>query len=261
MTYLTRHDITRIFQRNGGIHAVSPIFGAGIAVPVTGQQRDLETRGTCLQLAPPYPENAYVMKGDLVSTSAPPPGPIPTSLWRVRGDEELSRFDYHSRTLMQDWAYLEQTPSVFRFDRYAADPTLWKVDITPLLADIDRINNFAAKDNRRNYLFSGGTALFNGNSFPRQTYLTMSGNMLAGVGIEGRFLKFATIKPTDDVSSYTRETHPQFVHRWDIVTADKQPDGSWITNHVNTPHGDLFWFLCSRDGHGYIPLELVAPVQ
>ena len=190
----------------------------------------------------------------------PPPTSAPGAMWVVRGDEELARFNYQSRTLSPDWAYLPQTPSVFRFDREANTPDLYKVNILPLRGEIFRVNGWTEEDNKSAYLFSGGTALFNGNSYPRQTYLTMSFNLLEEIAVEGNYLKFKTVKPTDNVSHMARDSHPQFVHKWDIVSARKIPDtkpAQYETFHTNTPHGEMYWFLCSAEGFGYVPLEIV----
>jgi hypothetical protein len=187
------------------------------------------------------------------------------ALWRVLGDEELSRFNYQSRTLLPSWGFLKQTPSVFKFNafpRMGADgivKDVYRADISAFREDIFRVNNWTERVNHAAYLFSGGTALFNGDTYPLQQYLTMSFNVLEEMGIENGMLKFKTLTPDSDTSRLTPETHPQFVHKWDIVSA-KKIDGKWITNHVETPHGKMWWFICSNEGFGYIPLEFVKKV-
>lgn len=175
-------------------------------------------------------------------------------LWIVRGDEELSEFNYKSRTNSQEWkdaGNLPQTPSVFRFDKAAVpNNNDWRVDITPMDREIRRINNFndALVDG---YLYADATAMFNGTGFPRQQYLTMSFNRLQGIK-EGNYLKFFTMTPASNTAGMTYLTHPHYVHKWDIVT---MRDGSTV--HVNTPKGDVFHFLTSREGIGYIPIDYV----
>lgn len=182
-----------------------------------------------------------------------PPIPAVGIFWRVLGDEELAEFNNQSRTLDPNWAYLPQTPSVFRFEVTGREPKSdYRVDISPLLVDIFRLNNWTQEDNHAAYLFSAGTALFNNTGYPKQQYLTMSFNLLEEIAVEGAYLKFKTITPATYTAHMKRETHPQFIHKWDIVTSKNKR-----TVHVNTPHGDMFWFLCSKEGFGYIPLRWV----
>jgi len=273
--------------RNNGIENVVTYstHTPGVERPLSGKAGHIrpgesfigDDLGSILRLTQSLPHagaGQYVYENAVtLILGAEPPGsgsepvpPIPTSpgnFWIVRGDEELRRFDFHSRTLAPDWVYLPQTPSVFRFDKYANDPTLWRVDILLLRVHILRVNNWTEDENRSQiaYAFSGGTALFNGNAYPRQAYLTMSFNVLEEITVEGGYLKFKTIIPgVNHVSQMTRQSHPQFVHKWDIVTARRQEDGSYKTFHVNTPHGAMYWFLASKEGYGYIPLEVVRRV-
>jgi hypothetical protein len=206
--------------------------------------------------------------------STPPPGtftlpdgvPLPASdrpLWQVRGDEELAEHNYMSRSAAPDWGYLIQTPSVFRFeDKWfnvtRRNPTDYKVDISPLDAEIRRLNEYHPQKMAR--LYSTGTALFN-SGWPKQGYLVMSGNVLREIEVIDGLLKFSTITPQTDVSDITRETHPWFVMRWDLVTYDKLEGGQIITKHVIDKTGEIYWFLCSAAGYGYIPLKWVRRVQ
>lgn len=191
--------------------------------------------------------------------------PLPPSdrpLWQVRGDEELAEHRYMSRTAAPDWGYLIQTPSVFRFENKWFDvtrrnPTDYKVDISPLNAEIHRLNEYNEKKMAR--LYSEGTALFN-SGWPKQGYLVMSGNVLREIEVVDGLLKFSTITPGDDVSDITRASHPWFVMRWDLVTHDKQEGGQVITKHVIDKTGEIYWFLCSALGYGYIPLKWVRRV-
>lgn len=175
-------------------------------------------------------------------------------LWIVRGDEELAEFNFNSRTNSQEWkdaGNLPQTPSVFRFDKNPVENNNdWRVDITPMDREIRRINNYndALVDG---YLYANATAMFNGSGFPKQQYLTMSFNFLQGVR-EGEYLKFFTLTPESNTTNMTYLTHPHLIHKWDIVTMRNN-----ATIHVNTPKGDVFHFLVSREGSGYIPLRYV----
>ena len=183
-------------------------------------------------------------------------------LWVVRGDEELEEFNFMSRTGAPDWAFLAQTPSVFRFenkffDVTKRDPTDFKVDISPLDAEIRRLNEQHEKKIAR--LYSQGTALFN-SGWPKQGYLVMSSNILKEIEVVGGLLKFSTVTPQTDVSQFTRESHPWFVMRWDLVTLKKE-NGKTVTKHVIDKFGEIYWFLCSKEGAGYIPLKWVKPFE
>lgn len=228
-------DLIRVYQIESGSQIGRFVYKSGLFV-----------------LVPPPPPP--VEEPDLPPTTPPVPAPLPTGLWIVRGDEELAEFGYKSRTAAEGWNYLRQTPSVFRFDKFPVQrPTEYRVDITPMREETYRING----GNRRmvdGYLFADGTALFNRTGFPRLQYLTMSFNLLQGIAIESGCLKFRTLKPNADTSILTPQEHPWFVHRWDLVT---MRDGATV--HVNTPHGNVYWFLTTVDGYGYIPLRWVRP--
>lgn len=195
----------------------------------------------------------------------PEASPNPVSdkpLWVVRGDEELAEFNFMSRTGAPDWGFLAQTPSVFRFenkffDVTKRDPTDFKVDISPLDAEIRRLNEHNEKKIAR--LFAKGTALFN-SGFPKQGYLVMSSNILKEVEVVGGLLKFSTVTPQTDVSQFTRESHPWFVMRWDLVTLKKE-NGKTVTKHIIDKTGEIYWFLCTKEGTGFIPLRWVKPFE
>ena len=161
-----------------------------------------------------------------------------------------------------DWGYLIQTPSVFRFEREwvnvtRRNPTDYKVDISPLDSEIRRLNE--NHPNKIARLYSGGTALFN-TGWPKQGYLVMSGNVLREIEVVDGLLKFSTVTPQTVVSGITRALQPWFVMRWDLVTYDKV-DGEIITKHVIDRYGEIYWFLCSAEGYGYLPLRWVKRVQ
>lgn len=184
-------------------------------------------------------------------------------LWVVRGDEELDEFNHMSRTADPNWPHGNtQTPSVFRFEREWFDvtkgnPTGFKVDISPLDAEIRRLNEHNEKKIAR--LYARGTALFN-SGWPKQGYLVMSSNLLKEIEVVDGLLKFSTVTPETDVSRFTRESHPWFVMRWDLVT-HKKVGGEINTNHIIDKLGEIYWFLCSKEGAGYIPLKWVRPFE
>jgi hypothetical protein len=209
---------------------------------------------------PPPP----VDEPDLPPTTPPVPEPLPGGLWSVCPDEELADYGYMSRTGAADWQHLRQTPSVFRYDKFPVQqPTDYRVNISAQNAALRKINGYDTDINRINYLYSPGTALFNRTGFPMLQYLTMSFNFLQGIAVEKNCLKFKTLTPASNTTGMSHASHPWFVHRWDIVTMrtlDKGlPTERRVTLHVETPHGDVFWYLTTAAGYGYIPLKWVKP--
>jgi hypothetical protein len=177
------------------------------------------------------------------------------SLWVVRGDEELPDWGYKSRTASEKWNLFPCTPSVFRFapkpERNIGD---YRVDISPLNREIWRINDHNPRKIR--YLYADNTALFNKTGYPRQQYLVMSGNILAGYARDG-WLYFVTLTPQSDVSAITPESHPWFVHQFDLVCWNKIQKRT--THRQTTPQGIIRYFLTSREGWGCIPARFVRP--
>lgn len=192
-----------------------------------------------------------------------PPANIGTFV--VKGDEELERFDYKSRTLGVDWAWeIKQAPSVFRISPTAEGwGGEYRVDITRLDKDIRRLNRNV--DQAIEYLYGSGVALFNRKGFPFLQYLVMSGCFLQGMKKvratsgphRGReFLRFKTLTPFSDTSKLTREEFPQFVPKFDLVTYDSNER----TIHVDTKWGPLYWILATREGSAFIPMDFVKEV-
>lgn len=191
------------------------------------------------------------------------------ALYIVRGDEELARYKFKSRTHPDNnWKGTRFTPSVVRFypvmREYAGD---FRVDISPLQQHFFRINNIDSMDDgAAHYHFAPGRAMFNNTGYPRQAYLVMQGNYVSGEQVNNLWLKFETVKPTDNVSDLTPETHPHLIHHWDqvgivrrTVTTIKRgrtvKRDQWVTTHtIVTPHGRVYYFLATREGHAYIPL-------
>lgn len=182
----------------------------------------------------------------------PIPDPVPSSqLMILRGDEELADFGYKSRTAGLSYAW---TPSVFRFEKTARPPKSdYRVDISPMYGAISALNG--ADKKTLEYLYSDKTALFNNTGKPKQAYITMSGNKFEVIEIAGGYLKFKTLKPSSNVSGMTWQTHPQFVHRFDLV--------GWVdktTRHkavIKPEIPVIYYYLVTKEGFGYIPIDKV----
>lgn len=209
-----------------------------------------------LQFGGTYSKAAWF---DLIADTNPPPpdNPPPSQagrLWEVKGDEELAQYNYKSRTKTPNWSYGAVTPSVFRFDKMPTQkPTEHFVDITQMDAALRALNGHS--EARINRLYSPGTAVMNRNGFPRLQYLVMSGCKLEEIEVVQNCLKFRTLIPSSNVQSMTINSHPQYVMRWDLVTY-RQGE----TLHVIDRKGEIYWYLTTAEGVGYIPLEWVKLV-
>lgn len=259
--YTTKGTDTKVYNKNG-TH-VETIKAAGTVLLVSGSIVTVGERGSCYPISSPFVGFIRVgdVKAEVVPDAPPPVTPPPANsgrLWEVRGDEELKFrgadfFNFKSRTKMENWKYGAVTPSVFRFDRIATQsPTEYRVDITPMDAAIRALNeNDEARISR---LYSPGTALFNRTGFPKLQYLVMSGCVLEEIAVVSNCLKFKTLTPASNTAGMNYQTHPQFVMRWDLVT---YRDGA--TLHVRDEKGEIYWFLTTNEGVGYIPLAWVKP--
>ena len=202
-----------------------------------------------------------------ITTAAVMP-PNEPRVWEVAGDEALEDWSYQSRTLsiLDEWGNPKfvQLPSVMRFDKQPVpNDNDWRVDETWLKADYIRINNYDGDGLRRceNYLWNDHNALYNNQGFPRRQYLTMSRNVLQEIEwvttLTGRYLKFKTLRPGNSAAGMTHDTHPQYVHRFDLIG---HKDG--MTYHTyQTPRGYVYFFLTSLEGFGWLPERYIRRIE
>lgn len=176
-------------------------------------------------------------------------------LYRVRGDEELAEFGFKSRTAALDWVGVgPQTPSVFRFYPVPRDGAGdFRVDISSLEA-FCRNNLLGGYQDKWDYWTWDQRAQFNGTGWPMLAYLTMSGNLLEGVQ-EGDFLRFKTLTIASAMQDMRYATHPQFIHRFDIVGWHSPSKTTYHTS--NTPKGFIDWPLVTKEGFAFIPMRYV----
>ena len=194
-----------------------------------------------------------------------PPGQT-TGLFRVVWDDENPDLNNKCRTqsdgfvgplappaVMQYYPEMREKAGRWRCD--LADPHNWKQAIIDLNGgDVRKFE----------YLIDPSRATFNDQGWPLQQYLTMSGNLLKGE-LLGKWFKFETLKPGDlaKVKAWTIETHPQFVHRFTCVKWKRRADGTFYTHRIEstgTQHGQVYFFLVSNEGYGYIPARHVKKV-
>lgn len=184
----------------------------------------------------------------------------PPRLYYLLGDEKLSKYNYKSRTSASDWGGGPQTPSVMKFQPTPTSSGIFQVNISGMLSQYLKLNGEVSKDDKKTrYLFSKTTALFNSAGYPKQENLTMQGNKLEPIEIHGSHLKFKTLKPSDIVAGMTYETHPWFVHRFDLVCYNKDRTPSTF-HKPNTPQGIIYYYLVTNEGYAYIPLAWVGAI-
>lgn len=204
-------------------------------------------------------ETVDIYEGEKVTTLLPrllfPPAP---PLFILKGDEELAEYHFTSRTAgINNWPSFRHpcTPSVVRFYKEMRDKSGdFRVDISPMLqAYMDLNHEFSIEDNKTRYFFGSTTALFNTTGYPKQMYTTMQLNKLKGTILSNSWLKFETLTPQSNVTGMTHESHPWFIHRFDLVCyRDKQ------TYHKpSTPQGVIDYFLVTVEGFAFIPLRYV----
>lgn len=264
--YTTNKAAVKVYNERGT--EITNIKEAGTLLAVSGSIQTIgkapNSRGSCYPIS--APADGWVQVGNVkakvveIPDGNPPPVPQPVGFYKLLGDEFLAEYNYQSRTIPDSWGYLKETPCIFRYNPTPTTPTDFRTDVTWLEADIDRINGWTEADNHRAYYRSGGTAFFNApppaTKYPKKLNATMANNVLEPVAIEGKYLKFKTIKPGQSVSHMTVQSHPQFVHKWDIIKGVKI-GSQWVTQHKDTPHGAMYYFLVSNSGVGYIPLKNV----
>jgi hypothetical protein len=180
--------------------------------------------------------------------------------WLLLGDELLSEYNKASRTApVNNWPSYRHpcTPSVMRFYKEPIDQQGdFRVDISPMLDDYLSLNRETKiTDPKTRYFFGKTTALFNTTGYPKQMYTTMQGNILRGVRV-GDWLRFETLTPYRNVRGMSHETHPHFIHRFDLVCYKQG-----LTYHKpTTPQGIIDYFCVTVEGVGYIPIRYVVKV-
>ena len=193
----------------------------------------------------------------------------PVKRWRVVRDEESPDWNYQSRTLQIG---LGQAPAVYGYSPEPVEkPNDYHVSESGWRMQYYNLNDYNTEGVRdglgqvrcENFLFKGDTALYNGPGFPRRELLSMSNNYLEEIEWiihnRERYLKFKTLRPTDDVSGMTYKTHPTMVHRFEIVFYRKLEKETVTVPKVNRD-GYLYYYLVSSDGFGFMPERFVKPV-
>lgn len=182
---------------------------------------------------------------------------------RVVWDDENPDFGFKSRTQLPEWGTLESPPAVYRYFKNPIDDEGdFRVDLASSYNWKPAILALNGNDQQKfDYLVGPDRATYNHTGWPMQAYITMSGNILEGVFL-GDWFCFYTLKPRDYdiVAGWTIKDHPQYIHRFTCVTWDAQNKTTKRINSTGTPRGDVFYYLVTKEGIGYIPRRHVVKV-
>lgn len=196
-----------------------------------------------------------------ITERAPEPVLQPATKFIIKGDEELLEWNFESRTSPRNETAtinFKCTPSVFRFYKEPREGQGdFRVNITPMRPALLALNG--GDERKLGYLFDPGTALFNSTGYPKQAYVTMSRNVVKVIGRHGDWRKIATLTPTANVSHMTYTSHPEYVHRFDLVCWDRLSETTY--HHHNTPRGTIYYYLVTNEGAAWIHSRYVKEVE
>lgn len=174
--------------------------------------------------------------------------------YRVKHDSQLAIYNYESRTADESWAGIgPQTPEIVPL--FVAPKLSAGTHRTKVGGEWEILINALNKndDARLRYLKSRTTALFNSSGFPQLESLTMGGNIIKLVEIQGKWGRVYTLDhgQPPDAEEVNYMTRPDLVHKF-VVVGWKQKNEETVW--VNPPRGDLYWPLVSSRPV-WIPLE------
>jgi len=178
--------------------------------------------------------------------------------FRVKHDTQLEIYDYRSRTAADNWGGAGlQTPevvSMFVDPKPSGGSNRTKVDGTWEVF-IDSLNG--GNKQKLRYLKANNTALFNGAGFPQMESLTMGGNLVTIVALQGAWGRVNTIDYINPgvLKDMTYKNRPDLIHKFVIVGWNKNKR---ITYWTNPPQGAIYWPLVSSVPV-WIPLDRLEP--
>jgi GH25 family lysozyme M1 (1,4-beta-N-acetylmuramidase) len=202
-----------------------------------------------------------------------PPATPPDGLITVRvvWDDENPNYLWKCRTLTEKQIKSKAPPAV---NRYYPKPIDKMGDFRVNLSiphdwedAIIELNGGGQEGIRRwKYLTGKARATYNKagaseSGWPYQMYVAFSGNTLRGRFIGGWF-EFETLKPEDlgKVGGMTIQSHPHLVHRFTCVGWNGILKRTKRISSTNTQHGQVYHYLVTREGKGYIPARHVVRV-
>lgn len=178
--------------------------------------------------------------------------------FRVKHDSQLARYNYQSRTAAKDWQgfdeYTPETVPLFVAPSETSGTHRTIVDGSWEIY-IDALNGNDRKKIR--YLKLDNSGLFNDVGFPKLESLTMGGNVITLIEIQGNMGRVNTIdyRNPGTLKEVNYVTRPDLVHKFVVVAWNKK---NKTTYWVNTPQGAIYWPLVSS-ADLWIPLERIEP--
>lgn len=183
--------------------------------------------------------------------------PTPTSsqriqYFRVKHDSQLAEYDYKSRTV--DWTRTHTPETVPLF---AAPKLGTGTQRTPLVGGWENymraLNGF--DEGKLNYLKSPISGLFNGGGFPQLESLTMGGNLITLVRIDGDWgqVHTQTYGLVGSAETENYNTRPDLVHKFVVVVWNRKTKATYWTN---PPRGSIYWPFVSRNPV-WIPMDRI----
>jgi len=223
--------------------------------PVSG-----EVRGEYFYLDPKRRTKKKWIKIDAVIVVPPPVEPPPVSVngfARIVWDDENIDYDYKCRTQQSGWSGPDNPPAVMRFYPEPREksgdfrvrlgsPYDWK----PVIISVND-----GDEQKFDYLTGPARATYNKTGWDKQAYITMSGNYIEVLEVSDDWVKFKTMKPEDVFAAVlmTRESEPQYIHKFTCVTFDRNTKTTKRIDSTGTPRGQVYYFLVTNEGYAYIP--------
>lgn len=178
--------------------------------------------------------------------------------FRVKHDSQLAMFDYKSRTIAPDWGGVDLfTPEVVPMFVAPKSGTGTHRTIVDGSWEV-YIDNLNGGDKRKlHYLKRDNTALFDHQGFPHLESLTMGGNVITLIDLQGGWGRINTInyESPGALKTFDYITRPDLVHKFVVVAWDKKTKSTFWTN---PPPGDIYWPLVTRLPV-WLPLERLEP--
>ena len=178
--------------------------------------------------------------------------------FRVKHDNQLAQYDYKSRTAAKDWNGINQftpeTVPLFVAPREGTGTNRTKLD-KDWEKYLDALNDHDKGKIR--YVKGEKTALFNSSGFPNLESLTMGGNLVTVVEVQGNMARVNTLdfNSPGSLKNVDYVTRPDLIHKFVVVGWDK---GRKITYWFNPSQGDVYWPLVSNRPV-WVPLERIEP--
>lgn len=204
------------------------------------------------------PEPSLTPPPTYLFPSPSPYAPVSSLYYRVKHDDQLARYNYKSRTYDENsQGHLRQAPEVVPL---FLEPKLTTGTGRTTLDGAWETYLDALHDNdavRIRYVKGIKTGLFNTAGFPQLESLTMGGNIITLIRVQGDWglvntMPYAGPPSAAEVNYFTR---PDWVHKFTVVSWRRSTKTTLV---IRPPKGDIYWPLVSRRPV-WIQMERVEP--